>query len=74
MKLTIILAAATLAACTTPPEMIAAQAGRCTQIGYTPGTIDHAQCVERGTIQQQGAQNDIATTALNAAIINAIFR
>lgn len=68
---------ATLGACTATPEMIDAQKGRCTQTGYAEDTIEHAQCVERGTMQQQQTQNAVVGAAANAAIttafINAFF-
>lgn len=78
MKRTItILSLLALTACTATPEMIAAQQGRCTQLGYQPGTIEHAQCAERGSMQQQQAQNAVlgatAPAAASAAIINAIW-
>lgn len=75
---TIITAAAlALGACTATPEMIDAQKSRCTQVGYAPGTPEHAQCTERGTAQQQATQNAVAGAtvagAVNAAIWNAIW-
>lgn len=78
MKRTVsLLALAALTACTATPEMIEAQKGRCTQLGYTAGTEAHAQCAERGTMQQQQTQNAVAgsigATVVNAAILNAIF-
>jgi len=74
-KLTMtLIAAATLTACTATPEMIAAQKDRCTQLGYAPGTIEHAQCAERGTGQQQAAQNAVAASAASQAITAAIVR
>lgn len=79
MKTTIAITAAALAltACTATPEMIEAQKSRCTQVGYKPGTIEHAQCADRGTTQQQGAQSavagSIAAGAVNAAIISALW-
>ena len=76
--LTIITAAAlALTACTATPEMIEAQKDRCTQVGYAPGTPEHAQCTERGTAQQQATQNavtgSIVSGAANAAIWGSIF-
>ena len=79
MKKIIAIAAATLAlgACTATPQMIEAQKGRCTQIGHKPGTTAHAECVERGTMQQQATQNGVAgaaaTTAISGAIIRSMF-
>ena len=74
-KLTLtLIAAATLTACTATPEMIAAQKDRCTQLGYALGTIEHAQCAERGTGQQQAAQNAVAASAASQAITAAIVR
>lgn len=79
MKKTIVAlaAAASVSACTATPEMIAAQQDRCTQLGYQPGTIEHAQCAERGTMQQQQTQNAVAgavaATAFQAAILDAMF-
>jgi len=79
MKLTAItiIAALTVGACTATPEMIEAQKNRCTQVGYTPGTTEHAKCTERGTAQQQSTQNAVAgvtaASAMNAAIINALW-
>ena len=73
LKLTAIAAALTLTACTATPEMIEAQKDRCTQIGYTPGTADHAACVERGTAQQQSTLNAVAGTATSAIITSAII-
>jgi starvation-inducible outer membrane lipoprotein len=79
MKLAIIIttAAIALGACTATPQMIEAQKARCAQIGYTPGTTEHAECTERGTAQQQGTQNAVAgATAAGlaqAAIWNAIW-
>lgn len=78
MKTTIaIIAIATLTACTATPEMIEAQKDRCTQVGYAPGTTEHAQCTERGTAQQQAAQNAtagaLASSAGTAAIIGAFW-
>lgn len=74
-RLSLILAAVlTLGACTATPEMIAAQKDRCTQLGYTPGTLDHAQCAERGTGQQQAAQNAVAASAASQAISTALIR
>lgn len=69
-----LIAAAALTACTATPEMIAAQKDRCTQLGYAPGTIQHAQCAERGTGQQQAAQNAVAASAASQAIATAIWR
>ena len=69
-----LIAAATLTACTATPEMIEAQKNRCTQLGYTPGTVAHAQCAERGTGQQQAAQNAVAASAASQAISHAIWR
>jgi starvation-inducible outer membrane lipoprotein len=73
----IITATLALTACTATPEMIAAQKDRCTQVGYAPGTVAHAQCTERGTAQQQQTQNAVAGSvvagALNAAIWNSIW-
>ena len=76
--LTIITAAAlALSACTATPDMIEAQKDRCTQVGYAPGTPEHAACTERGTAQQQATQNavtgSIVSGAANAAIWGAIF-
>jgi len=71
--LTALAAAASLAACTATPEMIAAQKDRCTQVGYAPGTVDHAHCTERGTAQQQSAQNAAAASTANAIIWHAIW-
>ena len=74
-KLTLtLIAAATLTACTATPEMIAAQKDRCTQLGYAPGSVAHAQCAERGTGQQQAAQNAVAASAASQAITAAIIR
>lgn len=79
MKTTIAITAAALAltACTATPEMINAQKDRCTQVGYTPGTPEHAQCTERGTSQQQGMQNAVAgaaaTTAVSTAVASAFW-
>lgn len=74
---TITAAALALTACTATPEMIEAQKSRCSQVGYAPGTVAHAQCTERGTAQQQATQNAVtgavAAGAVNAAIWNAIF-
>jgi len=75
--ITAIAAALTLTACTATPEMINAQKDRCTKVGYTPGTTEHAQCTERGTAQQQSTQNAVAGAAaagaINAAIVNALW-
>lgn len=75
--LTALAVAASLAACTATPEMIAAQKDRCSQVGYAEGTIDHAHCTERGTMQQQQTQNAVTGSVLagaaNAAIWNAIW-
>lgn len=72
-----LVAALALTACTATPEMIAAQKDRCSQVGYAIGTIDHAQCTERGTAQQQQTQNAVAGSvvagAVNAMIWNAIW-
>ena len=78
MKLTIaLIIAALLSACTATPEMIAAQGGRCTQIGYKPGTTEHAQCTERGTMQQQSAQNaalvSTGSTAFSLILLDALL-
>lgn len=79
MKRTIaaITMAASLAACTATPEMIAAQKDRCSQVGYAPGTLDHAQCTERGTAQQQNTQSALVGTAasavMTAALLDAFF-
>jgi hypothetical protein len=74
-KLTLtLIAAASLTACTATPEMIAAQKERCTSLGYKPGTIEHAQCAERGTGQQQAAQNAVAASAASQVITTAIWR
>lgn len=75
MKHTIIAIAAALAltACTATPEMIAAQKDRCAQVGYKPGTVEHAQCTERGTAQQQATQNAVAGSVASAALSAAIF-
>lgn len=73
LPLTLIVAAA-LTACTATPEMIAAQKDRCTILGYKPGTIEHAQCAERGTGQQQAAQNAVAASAASQVITTAIWR
>lgn len=62
-----------LGACTATPEMIAAQKDRCTQIGYKPGTLEHAQCAERGTGQQQAAQNAAAASAASQVASRVIF-
>lgn len=62
-----------LGACTATPEMIDAQKGRCSQTGYTEGTIEHAQCVERGTMQQQQTQNAVVGAAAEAAIATALI-
>lgn len=76
--LTALALVATVAGCTATPQMIAAQQDRCSQIGYAPGSLDHAQCVERGTMQQQQTQNavtgSVAAGAANAAIWHAIWR
>lgn len=66
-------AALTAAACTATPEMIAAQKERCSSIGYAPGTVEHAQCAERGTMQQQSAQNAAVGSALNYALTEALL-
>ena len=76
--LTIITTAAlALTACTATPDMIEAQKDRCSQVGYAPGTPEHAACTERGTAQQQATQNavtgSIVSGAANAAIWGAIF-
>ena len=76
--LTLITAAAlALTACTATTDMIEAQKDRCTQVGYAPGTPEHAACTERGTAQQQATQNAVAGAAaagaVNAAIWNSIF-
>lgn len=55
----LILTLPILAACTATPEMIEAQKVRCTQVGWSPGTAEHAACVERGTAQQQQTQNAV---------------
>lgn len=72
-----LIAATFIAGCTATPEMIDAQKDRCTQVGYQPGTTEHAQCTERGTSQQQATQNAVAGAAaagaINAAIINALW-
>ena len=60
INLLLITALTITAACTATPEMIEAQKSRCTQVGYTPGTLEHAQCAERGTTQQQEMQNAAA--------------
>ena len=74
-KLTLtLIAAASLTACTATPEMIAAQKDRCTSLGYKPSTIEHAQCAERGTGQQQAAQNAVAASAASQVITTAIWR
>ena len=78
MKQTLtIIALAGPTACTATPQMIAAQKDRCTEIGYAAGTVAHAQCVERGTAQQQATQNavagSVASTAASAAIVDALF-
>ena len=80
MKTAIIIttAAIALGACTATPAMIDAHKARCAQIGYAPGSPEHAACTERGTAQQQGTQNAVAgATAAGLAqgiIWNAIIR
>ncbi len=71
--ITAIALAALLSACTATPEMIEAQKGRCTQTGYAEGTLAHAQCVERGTMQQQSAQNAALVSGANAAMATALI-
>jgi len=76
LKITMAILATSLAACTATPEMIEAQKARCTQVGWKPGTPEHAQCVERGTFQQQQMQNAAAGAAGSAAAgaaIGALF-
>lgn len=72
---TVVLTA--LSACTTTDEMIAGQLDRCAKIGYRPGTVAHAQCAERGTMQQQHAQNAatgaVVSTVLTAALLDAFL-
>lgn len=74
IRLSLIAATLALSACTATPEMIAAQKDRCTDLGYAPGSIAHAQCAERGTGQQQSAQNAVAASAASQAIASAIWR
>ena len=73
-----LFAALAIAGCTATPAMIDAQKGRCSQIGYAPGTPEHAACVERGTMQQQGTQNavagSVAAGAVQGMIFNALLR
>lgn len=71
--LTAIAAALALTACTATPEMIEAQKDRCTQVGYKPGTAEHAQCTERGTMQQQSAQNATAASIASSAVLTAFL-
>ena len=71
--ITAIAASLALTACTATLEMIAAQKDRCAQVGYKPGTVEHAQCTERGTAQQQATQNAVAGSVASAALSAAIF-
>ena len=72
LKILTVTAAIALAGCTATDEMISAQLDRCTKLGYTPGTPEHAQCAERGTMQQQQAQN-AAVAGTGTAIATGII-
>lgn len=75
MKLAIALIGSVIAlsACTATPQMIEAQKSRCTQLGYAQGTLEHAQCADRGTMQQQGVQNAAMGVAVEGAMLAAIL-
>jgi hypothetical protein len=68
-----IATAAMLTACTATEEMIAAQKDRCTNLGYKPGTPQHAECAERGTLQQQATQNAAVASAFSSVLNRAIW-
>lgn len=68
MKYAVLAAILGLSACTATPQMIEAQKSRCTQLGYAVGSLEHAQCADRGTIQQQGMQNAAAGAAAGLAV------
>lgn len=51
-----------LSACTATPAMVDRHKATCTDIGFVPGKGPYVACVERLTVLETRAQNDVLTS------------
>ena len=64
----LISSATIIAGCTATPQMVEAQKGKCTQIGYAVGSPAYLACVERGVQMGEAGQNAAAASAASATV------
>lgn len=75
MKITTTISAIVLLAMTAcaTQAVIAITKSKCSNLGYAPGSVEMANCIDRSVTKSEAVQDATITYGITYAILNAIF-